>query len=200
MATAIYICPQCGCPDLVEPKRSAIVLPAKDRNVHCPNCKWEGSLDQAAGIATTERVYDSRAVLNLLLYVVTKHATGPVAQALVFIGLLDPKDQDGLDHIMREATAGMIERAFVAAAEVAAKAGTPISINSPTVESVDAGIESRSSEFHSHGQAALNKIDRRILLDVIDRRLAELAVVQIIDGEEERHFLRHLHELFEEKP
>lgn len=129
-AQALYICPQCGCPDLVEPKRSAIVLPAKDRNVHCPNCKWEGALSQAAGIATTERVYDSRAVLNLLLFVVTKHAAGPVAQALAFIGVLDPTDQEGLDHIMREATTGMIERAFVAAAEVAAKKGQPMAFSS----------------------------------------------------------------------
>lgn len=130
MATAIYICPQCGCPDLQEPKASAIVLPAKERQVQCPNCKWEGVLAEAAGIATTERVYDTKAVLNLLLHVVTKHAAGPVAQALAFIGLLDPKDQAGLDHIMREATTGMIERAFVAAAEVAAAKGKPISVSS----------------------------------------------------------------------
>lgn len=128
MATAIYVCPACGCPDLMEPKASVLTLSAKERKVHCPNCKWEGMLADAAGIATTERVYDTRAVLNLLLFVVTKNAAGPVAQALRYIGLLEEGDQEGLDYIMREATAGMIERAFVAAAEHAAKKGKPISV------------------------------------------------------------------------
>lgn len=118
-ATAIYICPQCGCPD-IEISQSALALPASQRPVRCPNCGWKAMLSDAAGIATTEKVFDTKAVLNLLLYVVTKHAAGPVSQALQFIGLIQQGDQEGLDKVMRAATAGMVEQAFMAAAEHAA--------------------------------------------------------------------------------
>jgi hypothetical protein len=119
-ASAIYICPQCGCPD-IEVAQSSLVLPAKERPTRCPNCKWTGMLSDAAGIASTEKLFDTKAVLNLLLYVVSKHAAGPVAQALKFIGLLEDGDQEGLDKVMRAATAGMVEGAFMAAAEHAAE-------------------------------------------------------------------------------
>lgn len=121
-ASTLYICPTCGCPDLMT-KSSALSLPAKLRDAQCPNCNWTGKLSEAAGIATTEKVYDTKTILNLLLYVVTKHAAGPIAQAFQFFGLVEKDDQAGLDHIMREATSGLIEKAFMAAAENAAKKG-----------------------------------------------------------------------------
>jgi DNA-directed RNA polymerase subunit RPC12/RpoP len=121
-ATTLYICPTCGCPDLMT-KSSALALPAAMRDAQCPNCNWTGKLSEAAGIATTEKVYDTKTILNLLLYVVTKHAAGPIAQAFQFFGLVEKGDQAGLDHIMREATSGLIEKAFMAAAENAAKKG-----------------------------------------------------------------------------
>lgn len=122
-ATALYICPTCGCPDLMT-AQSALALPAKERRTVCPNCKWEGMLSDAAGIATTEKVYDTKAILNLLLFVVSKHAAGPISQALQFVGLIDKDDQEGLDKVMRAATSGMIEQAFMAAAEHAAEKAT----------------------------------------------------------------------------
>lgn len=121
-ATTLYICPTCGCPDLMQ-KQSSLVIPAKERDAKCPNCDWKGKLSEAAGIATTEKVFDTKTVLNLLLYVVSKHAAGPIAQAFQFFGLIDKGDQAGLDKIMRAATEGLIERAFMAAAEHAASKG-----------------------------------------------------------------------------
>lgn len=115
MATQLYICKHCGCPDLEMPK-STIVVDAKDREVFCPNCKWRGPLTETAGIYTSEKVYDTKAVLNLLLYVTTKHAAGPIAQALEFIGMIEKDDQEGRDVIMRAALEGLIRESFVAAA------------------------------------------------------------------------------------
>lgn len=119
MSNQIYICPACGCPDL-EAEKSSIIVPAKERKVSCPNCKWEGPLSDTAGVLTSENVYDTKAVLNLLLFTTTKHAAGPIAQALIFIGLLEKDDQEGLNKIMRAAVEGLIRESFVAAAEHAA--------------------------------------------------------------------------------
>lgn len=122
MASQIYICRQCGCPDLVTEKTS-LVIEAKDRKAACPNCKWEGPLSEAAGIYTKDKVYDTKEVVNLLLHVTTKHAAGPIAQALEFIGLLEKGDDEGRNVIMRAALEGLIRESFVAAAEHAAKKG-----------------------------------------------------------------------------
>ncbi len=115
MATQLYICKHCGCPDLEMPK-TTIVVDAKDREVSCPNCQWKGPLSETAGIYTSEKVYDTKAVLNLLLFVTTKHAAGPIAQALEFIGMIEKDDQEGRDVIMRAALEGLIRESFVAAA------------------------------------------------------------------------------------
>jgi hypothetical protein len=123
MDQQIYICAKCGCPDL-EMSKSSIIVSADQKKVRCPNCKWEGVLSETAGILTTEKIFDTKAVLNLLLFVTTKHAAGPIAQALVFIGLIEKDDQEGIDIVMRAATEGIIEKAFMAAAEHAAKKGS----------------------------------------------------------------------------
>lgn len=120
MSSQLYICPTCGCPDIEEPQKSAILLPPSSRKVYCPNCKWEGLLSEAVGVLTSENVYDTKAVLNLLLFTTTKHAAGPISQALIFIGLLEKDDQEGLNKIMRAAVEGLIRESFVAAAEHAA--------------------------------------------------------------------------------
>lgn len=122
MSSQLYICRQCGCPDLVAEKTN-LVVEAKNRHAACPNCKWEGPLSEAAGIYTKNKVYDTKAVVNLLLFVTTKHAAGPIAQALEFIGLLEKDDQEGRDIVMRSALEGLIRESFVAAAEHSAKKG-----------------------------------------------------------------------------
>lgn len=119
-ATTIYVCSACGCPD-IEIAKSELNIPAKERKARCPNCKWEGTLAECAGIATTEKVFNTKTVLDLLIFVVTKHAAGPVAQVLQYIGLVEKDDQEGLNKVMREATAGLVERALLAAAEHAAE-------------------------------------------------------------------------------
>lgn len=124
MSTQIYICPRCGCPDL-EAEKSSIIVPAKERVVSCPNCKWEGTLAETTGILTSEEVFDSKAVANFLLYVVAKHAAGPLAQAFVYIGLLEAGDQEGTDKVMRAAFEGLIREALTAAAVHSAQKGTP---------------------------------------------------------------------------
>lgn len=120
MAGQLYLCPVCGCPD-IEAEKTSLVLPAKERAVHCPNCKWTGMLSDAAGLLTTENVYDSTAILNLLLYTTMKHAAGPIAQALIFVGLLERNDQAGIDLVMRAAVEGLVREAFSAAAAHAAE-------------------------------------------------------------------------------
>lgn len=124
MSSQLFICPKCGCPDLLGEKTdSAIITSLKDRKVSCPNCKWEGTLNQAGGIFTQEKVFDLKQVMNLLLHVTAKHASGPISQALIFIGLLDKDDTEGMNVVMRAALEGMIRDAFAAAAEYAAMKG-----------------------------------------------------------------------------
>lgn len=138
MGQQIYICAKCGCPDL-EMSTSSVVVSADQKKVRCPNCKWQGVMSETAGILTTEKIFDTKAVLNLLLYVTTKHAAGPIAQALVFIGLIEKDDQEGLDAVMRAATEGIIEKSFMAAAEHAAKKG---SLGEKHVGKIDAPADS----------------------------------------------------------
>lgn len=116
MSSAIYICPTCGCPDLVTPE-STLILSPDVKIANCPNCGWEGTLRSAAGILTSENVYDTKAIAQLLFHVTAKHAAGPLAQALQLIGLLDVSDQEGLDKIMRSVCGAMVEAAFTAAGE-----------------------------------------------------------------------------------
>lgn len=111
----IYICPSCGCPDLMY-EAGIIITEAKEKKAGCPNCNWSGSLADAAGILTTEHVYDTKAVLNLLLYTTMKHAAGPIAQALIFVGLLEQGDEVGLNAVMRAAIEGLVKETFTAAA------------------------------------------------------------------------------------
>lgn len=125
MANQLYICRQCGCPDLVMPKGS-LILEAKDCVVACPNCKWEGPLTEAAGIYTKEKVFDLKSVMNLLLHVTTKHASGPLIQAFEFIGLLEKDDIEGRNKVMRAALEGLIRDSFVAASEHAESKGVPV--------------------------------------------------------------------------
>jgi hypothetical protein len=123
MTTQIYICPKCGCPDLEEPQRG-IALSATERTVKCPNCNWGGTLSEAAGILTTEKVYDTQAVADLLMYTTLKHAAGPLAQALLYVGLLEKGDQDGLDKVMRATVEAVVRESLMAAATHAAEKGT----------------------------------------------------------------------------
>lgn len=122
MSTQIYICPKCGCPDL-EGDRSSLLLPASERKASCPNCKWGGMLSEAAGILTTEKVFDTKAVADLLMYTTLKHAAGPIAQALLFVGLLEKDDQEGMDKVMRATVEAVIRESLTAAAMHAAEKG-----------------------------------------------------------------------------
>lgn len=117
MTTQIHICPQCGCPDLKYGDEGSVILSAQSRAVECPNCGWSGALSDSAAILTTEKVYDLKAVSDILIYTVTKYAGGPLAQTLMLIGLLRRDDQEGLDKILRATLGAMVEAAFTAAAE-----------------------------------------------------------------------------------
>lgn len=122
-ATAIYICPQCGCPDvLVEDK--ALITNNTSTKAQCPGCGWTGVARELVTLATTERVFDSKAVLSSLIYVANKHAAGPVAQALQLFGFIEKDDAEGLDTVMKAATEGLVTAAFMAAAERATQQGT----------------------------------------------------------------------------
>lgn len=120
MAAQIYVCPQCGCPDL-EGEQTRILLSPAEHEIQCPNCKWKGVLADAAGILTSEKIYDTKAVVDLLIYVTTKYASGPLAQTFVMVGLLEQGDQEGMDKVMRAAMEGLIKESFAAAAAHAAE-------------------------------------------------------------------------------
>lgn len=122
MSTQLFICPKCGCPDLLV-KKGSVIITGKDRKASCPNCKWKGTLAEAGAIFTKEKVFDLKQVLNLLLHVTTKHAAGPLAQALEFIGLIEKDDVEARNVVMKAALEGLIRDAFVAASEHAAKTG-----------------------------------------------------------------------------
>lgn len=119
MSNHAYICPRCGCPDLIGAKVTLVVDP-KDLKVSCPNCKWTGTHAERVAVVSSENVYNTEAVFNLLLFVTLKHAAGPLAQAFEHIGLLEAGDQEGRDAVMRAAIEGLIEKSFVAAATHAA--------------------------------------------------------------------------------
>lgn len=161
MATQLYICKQCGCPDLMMPK-SNLVLDANDKVAECPNCKWKGPLKDAAGIYTTEKIYDTKAVLDLLLHVTTKHAAGPIAQALIFIGMIEADDQEALDKVMRAATEGLIRETFMAAAEHAAAKGKDAALRIEDIHivtgAVDPGWQERELTAMPERKRALNVI------------------------------------------
>lgn len=119
MSNHAYICPRCGCPDLIGAKVTLVVDP-KDLKVSCPNCKWSGTHAERVAVVSSENVYNTEAVFNMLLFVTLKHAAGPLAQAFEHIGLLEAGDQEGRDAVMRAAIEGLIEKSFVAAASHAA--------------------------------------------------------------------------------
>lgn len=94
MSDPTYMCPDCGFNELTISGKG---LKAADGSSlaksSCPNCSWEGPLSATVGVLTTERLWTSNAIGDLMLRLVTKHAAGPMVQAYEFIGLL-PKSRD----------------------------------------------------------------------------------------------------------
>lgn len=90
----VYMCPDCGFNEL---KIQGEGLKGPDgeslARAGCPNCAWEGPLSATIGVLTTERLWTSKAVGDLMIRLVSRHAAGPMVQAYEFIGLL-PKMRD----------------------------------------------------------------------------------------------------------
>ena len=111
----LYICAQCGCPDLESAKEGGELLALGEAQVRCPSCGWEGPMKETRALLTTEKVYDSEAVLNCLMHVAFKHAAAPIAFTLRDIGMISDHPDD-LNAVMRAAMEGLVRESFLAAA------------------------------------------------------------------------------------
>lgn len=148
----MYLCPDCGFNELLV-RNQGLKGPDGESiaTASCPNCGWDGPLRRTVGVLTTERLWTSKAIGDLMLRIVTRHAAGPMVQAYEFIGLL-PRTQeipeDGSDeeikaardhndlaqacrnHVMRAVFASAIEAGFEAAEEAhrfyATQTNTPL--------------------------------------------------------------------------
>lgn len=88
----VYMCPDCGFNEL---KIQGEGLKGPDgeslATAECPHCAWEGPLSSTIGVLTTERLWTSKAIGDLMIRLVSRHAAGPMVQAYEFIGLLPQK-------------------------------------------------------------------------------------------------------------
>jgi len=118
-AEARYFCPECGGMELAVTTPSTVVdkdgLQASNSAV-CQLCGWEGTLKDTLGAVSSEEFYDIEKVGNILLRVVTKHASGPLCQALELVGIIRPGDEEGRAKVLRAAFEGCITGSFEAAA------------------------------------------------------------------------------------
>lgn len=118
MASEKQFCPDCGSPEV---EHTTEVMVTSDGVITTPMtcrlCGWQGRASDTLGMLTTERVWDTEAVANLLLRVCTKQAAGPLVQVFRFVGLIEPGDQEGQDKVMRATFEAMITAAFQAAAD-----------------------------------------------------------------------------------
>lgn len=134
MPDARHFCPECGSIDIVVDKVSVVSADeAGHSTATCPNCSWSGSLSDSVGAVTSDQFWDAEKIGEVLLRVIATNASGPLIQALEFVGLL-PKDaehggnrewatycQDSRDHVMRQVFEVAVVAAFTAAGEVAQK-------------------------------------------------------------------------------
>lgn len=123
MPTERYFCPQCGSPEVrVRGTTTEIKLRNKLRGLDalCELCPWEGKVEELAGFISRDEFYDIEKISAILIGVTSKHAAGPLCQALELIGLIEKDDQPGRNHVMRNVSAAMITAAFQSAASWAA--------------------------------------------------------------------------------
>ncbi len=154
MTEPVYLCPDCGFNEL-EIKNAGLKGPdgGSLSRSRCPNCGWEGPTAQTVGVATTERLWNSKAIGDLMIRLVSKHAAGPMVQAYEFIGLLPKKRylEEGQEltdelkaeidahnnlaqacrnHVMKAVFAAAVEAGFTAAEEAhrfyATETNTPL--------------------------------------------------------------------------
>jgi hypothetical protein len=128
---ARHCCPDCGSIDLVVTSKGLLGADGKSLSrATCPNCAWEGPLKDTIGLATTEQVWTTERIAEVMLRVSSKHAAGPLIQLLEYIGLV-PAMQEGTssearghndivqlirDRVARSTFEGMVTAAFEEAA------------------------------------------------------------------------------------
>ena len=118
MAEAKYFCPNCASPELrVKGTKMEIKLrnSLKGLDAHCELCGWAGKVEDLVGAVSQEEFYDIEKVSSILIGVCSRHAAGPLCQALELIGLLEKDDQEGRNHVMRNISAAMVAAAFQSA-------------------------------------------------------------------------------------
>lgn len=85
MSSVHASCPQCGGLDLEVPQLVG-------GTASCPICRWSGPMSDTIGLATTEAVYDSNRVGEILIRVASKYVVAPLIQATEVIGLIPKKE------------------------------------------------------------------------------------------------------------
>jgi hypothetical protein len=95
MSNMRIVCPECGCLEMdIDEKKIVTVDGPSSSRAKCPACSWEGPLAAAPMMADSDAIWDTQRAWQLILVVATKHAAGPMIQALEFLGYV-PKLLNG---------------------------------------------------------------------------------------------------------
>jgi hypothetical protein len=124
-----YFCPKCQGMELriKQPEIYDVTKKNGGATAHCPLCNWTGLAEEVVAALRPENAefWTSDRVANVMLYALTKHAVGPVLQALELVGML-PRIQGSdeeqasarqiREHVIKEVLANTAATAFAAAA------------------------------------------------------------------------------------
>lgn len=119
-------CPQCGCLDLEETR---VALDDKGGHVSCPSCKWSGPVTEAIGQIVDSKLWTIERWADVMLKVITTHATAPLIQLFQFQGLIPRLEEakteedkafalEARTKIMQSVFAAAVEAAFTTALQV----------------------------------------------------------------------------------
>lgn len=122
MAEAAYFCPDCGSIDLVYEGEKALEF--RESRIRCTFCEWRGQGSEAYTAVSKKPFWNSERLSEVLIRVIAKHGAGPMMQVFKWAGLVEEKDELGMDRIMQAAIGGCITAAFEAASMHAAEKQT----------------------------------------------------------------------------
>lgn len=134
MAEARHACPKCQYVDLEITQKGLLGASGESLSAaKCPACGWEGPLADSLGVIFNKPVWTIERVGDFLIQVMSKHAAGPMVQAMEHVGLLYPlvKNvntaaakkhnelvEEGRDRILKAILEASITAAFEEAAKV----------------------------------------------------------------------------------
>lgn len=114
MAELRPFCPTCTC---LEITFSELAEGSGGRAAKCELCGWSGNEQDLVLVSSAEDFWDIERVGQVLLQVFTKHAIGPLIQALEHIGMVETEDIEGKEIIAKKTMEGALVALFDAAQE-----------------------------------------------------------------------------------